>query len=118
MEHEDHHKHNKKSDHLGHSKKHEDQSNHHAHMAQNFLKRFWNSITLSAPIIALSLMIQEFLELRDSLSFSGDVYVSAFLPSILLFSFGIILNPAIGAGLMSINTVVVHLNVRLLKIDL
>ena len=34
-----------------------------------------------------------------------------------LFSYGIILNPAVGAGLMSISTVVVAINARLLKID-
>jgi len=34
-----------------------------------------------------------------------------------LFSYGIILNPALGAGLMSISTVVVAINARLLKID-
>jgi len=85
MEHEHHHDHNQKSDHQGHSKKHEDHSNHHAHMAQDFLKRFWISIALSAPIIALSPMIQEFLGLRDSWSFTGDVYVSAILSSVVFF---------------------------------
>lgn len=34
-----------------------------------------------------------------------------------LFSFGVILNPAVGAGLMSISTVVVAVNARLLKIE-
>lgn len=85
MEHEHHHDHNKKSDHQGHSKKHEDHSNHHAHMAQDFLKRFWVSIALSAPILALSPMIQEFLGLRESWSFTGDVYVSAILSSVVFF---------------------------------
>jgi len=85
MEHEHHHDHNQKSDHQGHSKKHEDHSNHHAHMAQDFLKRFWISIALSAPIIALSPMIQEFLGLRGSWSFTGDVYVSAILSSVVFF---------------------------------
>lgn len=85
MENEHHHDHNQKSDHQGHSKKHGDHSNHHAHMAQDFLKRFWISIALSAPIIALSPMIQEFLGLRDSWSFTGDVYVSAILSSVVFF---------------------------------
>ena len=85
MEHEHHHDHNQKNDHQGHSKKHGDHSNHHAHMAQDFLKRFWISIALSAPIIALSPMIQEFLGLRDSWSFTGDVYVSAILSSVVFF---------------------------------
>jgi Cu2+-exporting ATPase len=34
-----------------------------------------------------------------------------------LFSFGIILNPALGAGLMSLSTVIVAINARLLKLE-
>ncbi len=54
-------------------------------MAQDFLKRFWISTALSLPIIALSPMIQGLLGLRESLSFPGDVYVSALLSSIVFF---------------------------------
>jgi len=85
MEHEHHHDQNQKSDPQGHSKKDGDHSNHHAHMAQDFLKRFWISTALSLPIIALSPMIQGLLGLRESLSFQGDVYVSALLSSIVFF---------------------------------
>jgi Cu2+-exporting ATPase len=85
MEHEHHHDQNQKSDPQGHSKKEGDHSNHHAHMAQDFLKRFWISTALSLPIIALSPMIQGLLGLRESLSFQGDVYVSALLSSIVFF---------------------------------
>ncbi|MCP9290559.1 copper-translocating P-type ATPase [Gracilimonas sediminicola] len=62
-----------------------DHHDHHAHMAQDFIKRFWISLALSLPIIALSPMIQEFLGLRDVLSFSGDLYVSFVLSSIVFF---------------------------------
>lgn len=58
---------------------------HHAHMAQDFLKRFWISLGLSVPIILLSPMIQGFLGLRDTLAFSGDLYVSFVLSSIVFF---------------------------------
>lgn len=58
---------------------------HHAHMAQDFIKRFWISLALSLPIIALSPMIQGFLGLRDTLAFSGDLYVSFVLSSIVFF---------------------------------
>jgi Cu2+-exporting ATPase len=34
-----------------------------------------------------------------------------------LYSYGIILNPALGAGLMSLSTVIVAVNARLLKLD-
>ncbi|MBO6620383.1 MAG: copper-translocating P-type ATPase [Balneola sp.] len=85
MEHEHHHHQANKDDHEGHDNKHKDHGNHHAHMAQDFLKRFWISTALSLPIIALSPMIQGLLGLRESLSFPGDVYVSAFLSSIVFF---------------------------------
>lgn len=85
MEHEHHHHQANKDDHEGHDNKHQDHGNHHAHMAQDFLKRFWISTALSLPIIALSPMIQGLLGLRESLSFPGDVYVSALLSSIVFF---------------------------------
>lgn len=74
-------------DHFGHGEdsgghNHHD---HHAHMAQDFIKRFWISLALSLPIIALSPMIQGFLGLRDTLAFSGDLYVSFVLSSIVFF---------------------------------
>ena len=34
-----------------------------------------------------------------------------------LYTYGIILNPALGAGLMSLSTVIVAVNARLLKLD-
>tara|TARA_R110002096_G_scaffold183757_16_gene361977 strand:- start:27346 stop:29367 length:2022 start_codon:yes stop_codon:yes gene_type:complete len=83
MEHEHHH--NQENGQSGHDKKHVDHSNHHAHMAQDFLKRFWISLALSIPIIALSPMIQGFLGLRESWSFTGDIYVSAVLSSLVFF---------------------------------
>src|SRR5690554_127846 len=83
MEHEHHH--HQENDHKGHNKKHEDHSNHHAHMAQDFLKRFWVSLALSVPIIALSPMIQGFLGLEETLSFNGDIYISFVLSTIVFF---------------------------------
>lgn len=77
-EHQDHSGHGEDSG--GHN--HHD---HHAHMAQDFLKRFWISLGLSVPIILLSPMIQGFLGLRDTLAFSGDLYVSFVLSSIVFF---------------------------------
>jgi Cu2+-exporting ATPase len=90
MEHEhnhehEHHHHDSHSEmnhneHDGH-----DHQNHHAHMAEDFIKRFWISLALTIPIIALSPMIQGFLGLRDTLSFTGDIYVSFVLSSIVFF---------------------------------
>lgn len=77
----DHKHHNHKKDHK-HSGGH---AEHHAHMAEDFLKRFWISIALTIPILILSPMIQEFLGLGDSLRFAGDSYISFLLSSIVFF---------------------------------
>jgi Cu2+-exporting ATPase len=58
---------------------------HHAAMAQDFIKRFWISIALTIPILVLSPMIQSFLGLEESLGFTGDIYVSFVLSSIVFF---------------------------------
>jgi len=60
---------------------------HHAHMAQDFIKRFWLSLLLTIPILVLSPMIQSFLNLGNALRFPGDTYVS-FALSTLVFFYG------------------------------
>jgi P-type Cu2+ transporter len=53
---------------------HQGQS-HHAHMVKDFRRRFWISLALSLPILALAPLIQQFLGLRESLRFPGQPYV-------------------------------------------
>jgi Cu2+-exporting ATPase len=72
------HEHHKKSNKGGHH-------DHHAHMARDFLKRFWISIALTIPILLLSHMIQGFLGLGDTLQFTGDIYISFILSSVVFF---------------------------------
>jgi Cu2+-exporting ATPase len=48
---------------------------HHAHMAADFRLRFWISLALTLPILALSPMLQALVGLGDHLRFPGDVYV-------------------------------------------
>jgi len=48
---------------------------HHAHMAEEFRKRFWISLALTLPILVLSPMLQELVGLRDAIRFPGDLYV-------------------------------------------
>lgn len=55
---------------LEHTHKHD----HHAHMIEDFRKRFWVSFVLTLPILILSPMIQEFIGLSVRLRFSGDQY--------------------------------------------
>ena len=50
-------------------------SGHHAHMAADFRRRFWISLVLTLPILALSPMLQTLAGLREAIGFSGDIYV-------------------------------------------
>ncbi|MBU2068366.1 heavy metal translocating P-type ATPase, partial [Patescibacteria group bacterium] len=58
-------------------------NNHHAHMVSDFKKRFFISVILTLPILALSPMIKNFLDLE--FSFKGDLYVLFILSSIIYF---------------------------------
>ncbi len=58
---------------------------HHAHMVADFRRRFWISLVLSVPVVALAPMIQEWLGLRETLAFPGDGYVQFVLASIVYF---------------------------------
>jgi len=82
--HSDKGKHHQHGKHDGHG---DDHGNHHAHMVADFRKRFWISLALTVPIIILSPMIQNFLGLRESLSFTGDLFIS-FLFSTIVFFYG------------------------------
>jgi len=76
---------------VGHStmnhNKHDDHQNHHAHMVEDFKKRFWVSLVFTIPILVLSPMIQKFLSLEEVISFAGDKYV-LFLLSTFIFFYG------------------------------
>ncbi|MCL5038153.1 MAG: copper-translocating P-type ATPase [Chloroflexi bacterium] len=58
---------------------------HHAGMVADFRKRFWISLALTVPILALSPMIQQFLGLGESLRFAGDSYLLFSFSSIVFF---------------------------------
>lgn len=59
--------------------------NHHEHMVADFRKRFWISLIITVPILALSPMIQDFLGIRGFLEFAGDSYVLFALSSVVFF---------------------------------
>ena len=61
------------------------QHDHHAHMVSDYRKRFWISLIITIPILILSPMIQKFLGLRDSIQFTGDLYVLFVLSSVVFF---------------------------------
>ena len=48
---------------------------HHAHMVADFRRRFWVSLVLSVPILALAPLIQETLGVADAWAFGGDRFI-------------------------------------------
>jgi len=62
-----------------------DHGSHHEHMARDFKRRFWISLVLTLPILALSPLIQGFLGLEEPLSFTGDMYLLFGLSSLVYF---------------------------------
>ena len=60
----------KKDEHSGHS-----HPEHHGHMIEDFKRRFWISLVITIPILLLSPLVQQFLGLKETLRFSGDIYV-------------------------------------------
>ncbi|MGB4294676.1 MAG: copper-translocating P-type ATPase [Smithellaceae bacterium] len=64
---------------------HKGHKNGHAHMIDDFKKRFWISLALTVPVLLLTPMVQMFLGLGDSLRFKGDEYVLFVLSSIIFF---------------------------------
>jgi Cu2+-exporting ATPase len=83
-DHPDHSNHkmsdNKKHDHSGH-----DHSAHQGHMIEDFKKRFWISLFITIPILLLSPMIQHFLDLKETFSFTGESYLLFILSSFVFF---------------------------------
>ncbi len=94
-EHKNHeHKHNDHSKHnnIAHRHKsgsshdeHKGHASHHEHMIADYRKRFWISLGISIPILLLSPLIQQFLGLGTALRFTGDLYLSFLLSSIVFF---------------------------------
>jgi len=78
--HDMNHKSNDKS-----QEEHADHSKHHGHMVEDFKKRFWISLIVTAPILILSPMIQTFFKFK--IEFSGDIYL-LFLLSTFIFFYG------------------------------
>src|SRR5262245_21589622 len=52
---------------------------HHAHMVADFRRRFWVSLILSIPVLALAPLVQAWLGLSERLAFPGDRSVQAVL---------------------------------------
>ena len=57
----------------------------HAAMIADFRRRFWVTLVLTVPILALSPMIQMWLGIGDALAFPGSAYVLFLLSSVVFF---------------------------------
>ncbi len=58
---------------------------HHAHMVADFKQRFWVSLVLTIPVVALAPMIQSWLGLSETLDFPGDSLVQFMFASVVYF---------------------------------
>lgn len=76
MKHDEHKKHGMK----GMTKR-----EHHAMMIVDFRRRFWVSLILTVPILALSPLVQRFLGLEGRIDFPGDIYLLFALSSAVYF---------------------------------
>ncbi|MFT5933872.1 MAG: Cu2+-exporting ATPase [Hydrogenophaga sp.] len=63
------------ADAAGQPDEHKGHQDHHAQMAADFRQRFWISLVLTLPILALSPLLQTLVGLRESVGFPGDLYV-------------------------------------------
>jgi len=54
-------------------------------MVEDFKRRFWISLALTVPVLALAPLIQEVLGLEETLGFAGDSYVQFVLASLIFF---------------------------------
>ncbi|HSC35699.1 MAG TPA: copper-translocating P-type ATPase [Thermodesulfobacteriota bacterium] len=70
---------------MNHSNSKHSKHSHHQHMVSDFQRRFWVSLIVTAPILILSPMIQQFLGLGDSIRFFGNRYVLFGLSSVVFF---------------------------------
>ncbi|MFT7401216.1 MAG: Cu2+-exporting ATPase [Hydrogenophaga sp.] len=63
------------ADAAGQPDEHKGHQDHHAQMAADFRQRFWISLVLTLPILALSPLLQTLVGLRESVGFPVDLYV-------------------------------------------
>src|SRR2546426_1614158 len=64
----------------------------HAHMVDDFRRRFWVSLALTLPVLATSEMVRHLLGLRGGLVFPGEGYVGfAFASAVYLYGGGALL---------------------------
>jgi len=60
-------------------------ASHHTHMIADFRRRFWISLALTLPILALAPVIQRFLGVTEAWTFVGDRYAQFGLATVVFF---------------------------------
>jgi len=86
MEHHHHtHSHTSPQHETAGHKNHGGHAGHHAHMVEDFRKRFWISLLITVPILILSPMLQMWAGLGEVLRFSGDLYLLFILSTVIFF---------------------------------
>ncbi|MBN2026078.1 MAG: cadmium-translocating P-type ATPase [Actinobacteria bacterium] len=60
-------------------------ADHHAHMVADFRRRFWICLAVTIPILLLSPLIKDALNISDALDFPGELYVLFVLSSFVYF---------------------------------
>jgi P-type Cu2+ transporter len=78
-------KHHAGHEHVTQTKGHKISHHDHSHMVADFRRRFWVSLILTLPILALSPVIQDFLKLGESLRFAKDQYLLWACSSVVFF---------------------------------
>lgn len=79
----DEHKGNTQEEHGEQNHPDHDHQDHHAHMIQDFKKRFWVSLLITVPIVVMAPLIQQFL--GYDFRFAGDRYVQFALATSIFF---------------------------------
>jgi P-type Cu2+ transporter len=75
-------KHNNQGQHSGH-RGHAGHA--HSQMVEDFRRRFWISLLLTIPVLALSPMVQHVIGLGEAWRFAGDAYILTALSSVIYF---------------------------------
>jgi P-type Cu2+ transporter len=63
----------------------QDHSGHQAHRVADFQRRFWVSLALTVPVLALAPLIQDLLGVREAWAFRGSDIVQFVLASVIFF---------------------------------
>ncbi len=101
-----------------HSEGGSDHQSHHAHMVADFRRRFWISLGLRGKVFFWELARGTHMKMVQNLWWATGYNALAIpLAAGVLFPIGFLLPPAAGALVMSLSTVIVAINAKMLSGD-